>query len=254
MPHVKVGDRVLGADGKYHLVYTFARKEPGTVAQFLRVHTNGSTTPIELTPNHFIFLYEQHDPVMAESLAKGDVLVGAAEMKPLEITKIEKIIARGIFAPRTTDGTIAVNGVVSSCYSSTVPDCDTYLWGTNYKIMTCPWFAHMRYSPLRLASIGISSWFAKTNEKGMNFLSCAYKQAADWMRADTPNALSYGIVAFGTFLFYTLCGIALFSYGIECLVGPTLGPTTIVLIVGASVVALRKQRQTKVGVMKLKVH
>ena len=169
------------------------------------------------------------------ALAKGDVLVGADEMKPLEIIKIEEVSAVwGIFAPLTTDGTIA----------------------TNYKIVTCSWFAHMRYSPLRLASIGIPPWFAKaTNNDGRNFLSCAYLMSAEWMHAHTPNALSYGLVALGTVLFYSLCGIALLSYGIECRVGPALGPTAIVLIVGAAMDALTKQRpMKKVNEMKVKVH
>jgi hypothetical protein len=62
--------------------------------------------------------------------------------------------------------------------------------------------------------------------------------------------------AMRTVLLYSLCGIALFSYFIEYVVGPVLGPTVGVLVIIASMLAFQKQRQTRTacGFAKLKIH
>ena len=64
------------------------KRAPEKEGSFLPVHTNVMTSPIELSTNHFVVLHRQQFPIIAGSLAKGDVLVGADEMKPLEIIKI----------------------------------------------------------------------------------------------------------------------------------------------------------------------
>jgi hypothetical protein len=258
MMDVKIGDRVLGMGGKFTPIFAFGHQSIDTASQYIRLFTNASYVPLELSAHHFVFLYDQQEmPAVPAFLKVGDVLLGAdSSSSALEIVKIDIIMKDGLFAPFTADGTIAVNGVVASSYVFHTwfrSDYVTFLG--RYEIMSQNAFSHMRYSPLRLVSLGISPWFSTFSGKdGMNYLTCAYIQAGTWM--DSRNR-GFIVVAVGTVLFYSLCGIASFSYFIECLVGPVMGPTFIVLVIVATMVAFKKQSQTTKTAsdsMKVKIH
>jgi hypothetical protein len=258
MRDVNIGDRVLGMGGKFNPIYAFVHQSIDVASPYIRLYTNATSVPLEVSARHFVYLYEQQEiPAVPAYLKVGDALLGADSSSfALEIIKIDIVVKNGVFAPLTADGTIAVNGVVASSYvfQTWYPSDYVYFLG-RYKIMSQNAFSHMRHSPLRLASLGISSRLGIFADKeGRNYLTCAYAQAGTWMHSSDRGFI---IVTMGTVLFYSLCGIALFSYFIECLVGPVMGPTVIVLFIIASMLAFQKQRQTKkkaCGIVKVKVH
>ena len=119
-------------------------------------------------------------------LKVGDVLLGTeSNGAALEITKIDTIVKKGAFAPLTVDGTIAVNGVVASSYVfQTWYQGDNVYFLGRYKIMPHNGFSHMKHSPLRLASLGISPRLGTfADEEGRNFLTCAFAKAGTWMHS-----------------------------------------------------------------------
>lgn len=187
MTDLKIGDHVLAMDGKFVPVYAFINQVFDVERDYVRIHTNATSVPLDITEDHFLYLYDQQDaPVVPSALKKGDVLLGATSMEPLKIIKIETLTNKGYFSPLTTDGTIAVNGIMASNYASVYPGMSNDYWYVlNYKIMTRKSFDHMRYSPLRLATLGISPWFAKlVSPAGMHYLTCAYAVSSKW-RTDT---------------------------------------------------------------------
>lgn len=261
MKDVKIGDRVLGMGGKFHLIYSFVHWSSDPFPEYIRLYTNATSAPLEISSRHFVFRYDQQEvPAVPAFLKVGDVLLGAeSTQSALEIIKIDTVMKKGFYAPLTADGTIVVNGVVASSYalpqsqSLDDPHDYVYLWG-KHKIISINAFSHIRNSPLRLASLGISPWFGALGDKeGRNFLSLAYKKAGTWMHSGTHGL---GVVAVGTVLFYSLSGFAFFCYLIECLVGPVMGPSVIVLIIIACITAFKKKRQirTDSGTVKVKIH
>ena len=222
MKDVKIGDRVLGMGGKFHSIYAFGHRAFDPPTEYIRLYTNATSEPLEISSRHFVFLFDQQViPAVPSFLKVGDVLLGAdSAQAALEIIKIDTVMKKGFYAPLTADGTIAVNGVVASSFTFSPPHSlddphdYVYMW-RKHKIVSINAFHQIRYSPLRLLSLGISPWFgALADKEGRNFLSCAYKQAGTWMRSSTHGA---GIVALGTMLFYSLCGFAFFCYFIECM-------------------------------------
>ena len=241
MQDLQVGDWVRVAGGKYSPVVAFGHQASRISANFIRLHTNATkSVPLDISARHFVFLHEQQEyPVLAMSLKKGDVLLGSGDasglsFEPLEILKIEQITSEGIFAPFTADGTIVVNGIVSSCYAFVLASpgqaSDYMRWGS-WKIASWHSLIHMRYSPLRLASLGISLQLGKVaNDEGMNILTCAVVQAYNWMSSSTSSWL---VSVFGTVMLYSFYGVGIVTYGIEWLVGPSMGPMFIVMVLTA---------------------
>ena len=161
--------------------------------------------------------------MVPDFLEVGDVLLGAGSAATtFEIVRIETVVKSGFMAPLTSDGTIAVNGVVTSSYVFPTPfsldqpsDYDYVLY--RYKIMSINAFSHVRSSPLRLASLGISPWFGTlADEEGMYYLVCAYRLAGTWMHS---SAHGFFVVTVGTVFFNSLCGIAFFPIQSSALLG-----------------------------------
>ena len=244
MRNLRIGDHVLGSDGKFYLVYAFGHQDFNGSTDYVRLYTNATVSPLEISPAHFLFLHEQQElPVLPESLKKGDIVLGT-DNQPFMITKIEYIVSKGIFAPFTTDGTIVVNGIVCSSYAFSFPlanDSSDYLYWGQYKIMTQNEFIHMRFSPLRLAALGVSPWFGKLAEEteGRNYLTFAYHKAYKWMmKSDSPVVQALGFLTWHFFV-----GMAICCYTVECLVGATRGPA---IIVTSLIVLVHFSRQQQV--------
>ncbi|KAI2494192.1 hypothetical protein MHU86_20340 [Fragilaria crotonensis] len=193
-------------------------------------------------------------------------------------------MSHGVFAPLTADGTIVVNGVVTFNHAYvllTHPDepSDYIYWNNRlwrgasdenrkFKFMTQHGFMHMTCSPLRIMALGISPWFGTlSNHEGMNYLSCAYVQAYTWWKQSASSGTAKtsssrgGIVksrfvsAFGFLAWYFMFGIAWISYGVECLVGPTMSPTVIGLVVmmAATIHIKNKSKHKRMDGFDLKV-
>ena len=257
MRDVGIGDLVLGMDGKYSPIIAFMHQDFQASSQYVRIYTNDTSTPLDISGHHFVYRHDQK-PVLPAFLQTEDVLLGADGMKPLLIVKIETLLNKGVFAPLTASGTIAVNGIVSSNYafgyfgSLSSPDHVTLF---KYNVLSRVAFNHVRYSPLRLATLGISPFLGKLSvSEGRHYLTYLYHVTYKWM---TPGSTStYALRALGTFLWYSIVGSAWLCYGIECLVGPSMGPAVgaaLVTILAAVVVNKMRKKEGNRYSWKVKV-
>jgi len=81
-----------------------------------------SEPPLRITPNHFLYVLRDGEPtlVLASSVVVGDVLLVTTDagVKPSTISGLRMVKDRGIYAPLTFSGRLAVNGVVVSSYAA----------------------------------------------------------------------------------------------------------------------------------------
>jgi len=124
MSALKIGDYVRVKDGAFSKVHGFGHYQPKIQAEFLQIQTasgmNQKEKPIEITTDHLLYKHDvitQKDQVVpAEKVRVGDYLIAAEG--PTQITSIHKVQSHGAFAPLTTSGNVAVNGILASCYVS----------------------------------------------------------------------------------------------------------------------------------------
>ena len=137
MKDLKVGDLVFTAAGRYEKVYAFGHYHRELETTFLQLHTHSNLMPLEVTPEHMVYLaWEQH-PVSAASVRVGDYLklVQAQSISNINsssvpsqvassgvVTKITTVQRTGIYAPLTADSsTLVVNGVAASNFINAQP-------------------------------------------------------------------------------------------------------------------------------------
>lgn len=115
---LKRGDQVLIADGSYKPFTTMLHMKSEKLANFIQIFTDETKeAPLELTADHWLFLHGEPIPVEAKTVKIGDMLVGIHGVKKV-VTDIKHVTRKGAYAPLTGDGSIVVDGVVASCFSS----------------------------------------------------------------------------------------------------------------------------------------
>lgn len=91
----------------------------------LRLKHLGGDVPLEVSPNHLLFVALGAPAVRAASLRPGDrLLVGGPDGKLTahNITVVEEFMARGAYAPLTFSGQMLVEGVAASSYGFPWPE------------------------------------------------------------------------------------------------------------------------------------
>ena len=104
---LKFGDSVLAANQVFQPFVLDMHSHSSKPTEFLQLHTEVSdndpkTAPIELTPDHMIFVDGKDLPVLAGDVKLGDSLVGTSG--PTKVTKITTVMHDGLFDPLTADG------------------------------------------------------------------------------------------------------------------------------------------------------
>lgn len=162
--NLNVGDQVLTGSGNYDTVYTIDHADPKRNAEFVQIHSSLMDTPLELTEEHMVFLEGKATPVPAKAIQVGDALQTLDE--PSIVTKIDRVKREGVYNVITTDGTMAVDGIVTSNYNvhfRSGGNGELELGGRS--IMSYHEFIHLLMTPYRAFCVGTSFSFCKTNEK-----------------------------------------------------------------------------------------
>lgn len=117
MKDLKIGDRVLTGSGAYSPIYSFGHFEEDESAEFIQIRTSGrGGRPLEISSEHMVFLKgETNHPVRADAVRVGDVVLDH-KGEGATVTKINKQLRTGVFAPLTVEGTVVVDGLVASNY------------------------------------------------------------------------------------------------------------------------------------------
>jgi hypothetical protein len=155
MKDLKLNDKVLtGSKNDYQPVYSFGHLDKEMIVEYLQIYTDDKELPLEVSPDHLVFLADSKSPVRADQIKKGDMVYKS--MGPIEVTKIKSVTRKGAYLPLTPDGTIVVNGVLASAYVSISKDSPTIIHLFGYHITEQTLF-HWWLSPYRMVCMGLSS-------------------------------------------------------------------------------------------------
>ena len=238
MMDLKVGDRVLTGSGSFESVYAFGHKNEGVSAEFLQFQTSSSN--LEMTGGHLVFLEGKINPVRADSIQVGDVLRGDSAV----VKKIKTVNRKGVYSPLTPSGSIIVDGILASSYISLQKESKEYvqLQG-GFAIMSYQEFIHMALSPFRMFTMGVSSSMGNTyTDDGLPTFAAGGIKFAKW--AEEQN-IFIQIVLFVAF--FALTGVCMV---VENTFGPTMAP--VAMAAGASAYALMKSSNISVRAQKIK--
>ena len=168
MKDLRLGDKVLTANQKFESVYSFGHHDPSARAHYVRIHTDVSEMPLEISADHMIYRVEggRRRALPASMLRIGDILVtGNDEVENPKVVMVDGVVGDGAFAPFTPSGTIVVNGLVASTFVA-FSESHANDMGVSYQ-----WIAHTFEGPHRWyctlldcskesyhAGTGISNW------------------------------------------------------------------------------------------------
>lgn len=137
MEELSVGDQVRVSSDEFSEVFMFTHKLSDAKHSFVTLRTASGAT-ISATNGHYI--YANGQLAAAGTVRQGDVLTLANGQLDI-VDSVRSESARGLFNPQTAHGSIVVNGVLASTYTTAVE----------------PSFAHAILSPLRaLNRFGLS--------------------------------------------------------------------------------------------------
>jgi len=148
MEHLRVGDAVLTRTG-FSKVFAFLDHASDEETEYLRLETALGYN-LSLTADHIVYAHAAQTPVLAGSVAEGDVLwikaSADADFIPSHVIKVQRTMERGMHAPLTEQGSVVVDGVLSSSYAN----IKSLRWGDRVVVSGHDLNKYM-HEPLRLA-------------------------------------------------------------------------------------------------------
>jgi len=153
MKDLKIGDMVNVANNMYSKVYSFGHKDKYTEVEYILLHSNSLQQPLKVSRQHMVFvidkLQQQKNAIPASLIRTGDNLI-LSSGKYATVTEISTGLGVGAFAPFTSTGVIAVNGILASNYVSLQENSAFFLIGNWKTSITMQWLSHTFQTPHRL--------------------------------------------------------------------------------------------------------
>ena len=152
MDELRVGDNVLSASG-FSRVFAFMDHAANADGAFVTLRTvNGSS--LSMTADHIIWAGSPMAPINAATIKAGDTLWLASPsatsaspvLVPSVVADIDWQAKEGLHAPLTADGSVVVNGVLTSSYAKV----RSLYWG-NRALVSGHVLNKMMHAPLRWA-------------------------------------------------------------------------------------------------------
>lgn len=115
MKDLKIGDSVRVEGDKFEKVFAFSHNDKDADALMVRFTTDHGV--VQMSPDHY---------VRANGVMKPAGEVQQSEFLHhyngtiLQVRKIEKVFTKGLHAPHTKSGEIAVGGHIASCYTKSI--------------------------------------------------------------------------------------------------------------------------------------
>lgn len=110
MEELRIGDYVRAGSELFSQVHGFYHLERDAEATYLEITTDKNEYPLDISENHMIFV--DNAAVPARDVKLGDKLDDSV------VTAIKSVRRKGIYAPATFSGTIVVNDILASTYTS----------------------------------------------------------------------------------------------------------------------------------------
>lgn len=182
MKDLQVGDQVYTGTSKdgtalYQSIYSFGHWQQNLPMEYIQLYYNKLSRdypPLELSPNHLIFLAKDTvSPVPANAVSVGDLLLryNNGIREEVTVTDIKMITKQGAYLPLTSDGTIVVNDIAASAYVSIQPQAPKILGMIDAAFISEQTVFHWWLSPYRMICAGVSSTLCESdyNEEGIIF-------------------------------------------------------------------------------------
>jgi Hint module len=232
MQHLELGDQVLTGspnEYKYQPVYAFGHLNKEALGTFYAIATKGRKMRLEMTGEHLVFLAGKPNPVRADSLHVGDVLLSIHG--PSVITAIDVVKKKGLFNPLTADGNLVVNEIAVSTYVALQVNHPEHFQVVfdkrgDYRINLASHqnFAHLYLAPFRTLCMGMSSGLCRAlDAEGIPFYISSGMKLVHWV--GEQNVLVQMV-----FLFVTI-PICLFLLAMEKLFGASVAPLAVFALV-----------------------
>ena len=116
MAELRIGDRVFVEGNKFSSIYAFSHRDSDIIAEHIRI-TLRSGRQITLSPGHHLSVNDKLSP--ASNVLVGDYLRTAAGNSDY-VARVEQITSRGLFNPHTVAGTIVVDDVICSTFTTAI--------------------------------------------------------------------------------------------------------------------------------------
>lgn len=202
MKQVKIGDKVLAADGEYEKIVSFGHRNEDATGEYLKM-TTSSKAAIELTKDHMIF--SGGKAFAADSFKVGDV-IDMAHGQTEQVTKIQHVTREGAYAPFTESGAIVVNGVLASSYVAMQEGGSDMVTIGGIEIISHQLTAQISQAPHRIVcALNMALCEAETyNSEGVSNWVAGQYTAAKWIVKQNavvmtivlvPSVVVFGFVA-----------------------------------------------------------
>lgn len=125
---LRVGDSVRSSRYAFTKVIMFSHADREAKTDFIIIEAGSFNRALALSPNHYLPTFRAAEGwklVAAASVRVGDLIInGTAEDRTdehLEVTAVTRTRMSGLFNPQTASGSIVVNGVYASTFTTAVP-------------------------------------------------------------------------------------------------------------------------------------
>ncbi|CDF34414.1 unnamed protein product [Chondrus crispus] len=116
MDTVRIGDRVLVADGTYSDVFAWTHHTSKSALSYIAVETDLGNRLVT-TAGHYV--HADGATLQMRDVRKGMVM-RTAEGADATVTAVRTVKAKGLYNPQTTHGDIVVNGLIATTYTDAV--------------------------------------------------------------------------------------------------------------------------------------
>jgi len=158
MKDLQVGDYVLTSNGQYQTVYTINHFHHTKPTNFLQIRTemegSENENALEVSPMHLVYVEGKDHPLPANDVKVGDYLQ-TLDHGPKKVNAIRLITRNGLYNPITTHGTMVVDGIVTSSYTSFTGSA--YLKIAGIELISVHDLLNMTIAPYRAFCMATSS-------------------------------------------------------------------------------------------------
>lgn len=122
MAVLELGDRVRVADGSFSDVYLFSHRNAKAVSQFIRIST--ARASLSLTPGHLLVVNGKLAAARSVKVGDSVAVLEPGSKRRAKVSTVKAVAmhkGRGLYNPHTLEGTLVVNGVVTSCLTEALP-------------------------------------------------------------------------------------------------------------------------------------
>lgn len=187
LDELEVGEKILSVDATGNTIYSevimFLDRDINRTREFVQIKTSGQAE-IRVTPAHLLLVwqprYQQTKYIYADQVEENDYLLvnKKSNLEPQRVVEVSAVLARGVIAPLTREGTVVVDSIAASCYA----------------LVNSQSLAHISFMPFRAIN-SISHFFGeekptRSKQNGIHWYAKTLYKIKDYV---LPSNYMYGL-------------------------------------------------------------